>query len=213
MINQSASALNIAEPTPGASGTEEALHQPLRPAFAPLGAANENDDGELDAMRLAAAALAREKAREEAEQRRARERRRWKVLLVFLALLAAGLWYFAPHVVQVLPGAATAYERLGMPVETPGLQVRRLHVRWTHSAEGTPELLVHGMLANQAGRTMAMPHVNLMLLDDAGSVIYRWRIPVNKAQQMAPGAQARFRSRLADVPATAVSVRVQLVPR
>ena len=212
MIDQTASALNlVGEKAPAPAG-EEVLHQPLRPAFAPLGAAND-DDGELDAIRLAAAALAREKAREEAEQRRMRERRRWRALLVFVLLVVAALWHFAPQVARMLPGAATVYEKVGLPVEVPGLAVKRLHVRWVRDSEGNPELLVHGVLVNQAGHELAMPRIILMLLDDGGNAIYRWNIPVNKAQRLAAGAQARFRSRLADVPAQAVSVRAVLQPR
>ena len=212
MIEQTASTLNLSS-----EADEEVLTDAAREtgpgvmvASVPQ-AANENDAA-LDATRLAAEALAREKARLARQQERARERRRWLLLLAGVLTLAVALKVFAAQVVRLVPGMAHAYHAVGMQVPLPGFEVRSLRVRWVRNEEGVPELLVSGQVLNDTRQAQRMPRIKLALLDDAGAVIYRWRISARQASTLQPGAQARFRSRLADVPEEAALVRVVVSP-
>gem|GEM_PF-6074911 len=203
------------EQEPAARQEDAALRQrgmSALPVVSALAVAANENDAQAAALRLATRALAREKALERQRLAQRAERRRWLMLLVFVLLVAASLQVFAERVVRVLPGMAQVYAALGMPVQPPGWQVDSMHVRWVRSADGVPELLLHGQVRNDSGRALPMPQLALALLDDGGAVLYRWRIPVRRVQMVPAGAEARFRTRLADVPVQAASVRLHVLP-
>lgn len=208
MIKQTANALNLSSEAPFTDAT------PAReetPSLALPAAANENVL-ELDAAtRLAAEALAREKAREKRERARAAERRRWLVLLVLMLSLVVGLRTFAAEVVRVLPGATKLYQAAGLNVSLPRLDVDALHVRWVPMPDGRHDLAISGRIVNRTGRQVRMAPVSMELLDAVGRPIYSWRIGKNE-RVLANGAQARFHTRLGSVPLSAVSVRARILP-
>ena len=216
MIEQTGSALNL---SPG-RGPEPALRTPSpsappasqpAPALPPV--ANENPDPLNDAARLAAEALAREKARAERRERRQRERRRWLRLLVFVIAVLAALQLFAAQVVRVLPGMAHIYRSAGIVVPVPGYAVQGLRLRWVPGAQGGIELAIGGHLVNETRRPLPMPRIALALLDDMGREIYQWNIPQGAATRLPAGARARFHTRIADVPPAAVTLRLRILPQ
>ena len=221
MIKQTGSALNLsalsmAGTSRNALSASTAATVPATvecPGPTPPLAANENAGVLDDAARLAAEALAREKARAERRERRCLERRRWLRLLAFIVIALAGFRLFAPQIVQVSPGAARLYEAAGIAVKTPGLAVKGLRLRWVPGTDGAPELAISGHLYNETRRTLPMPRIALTLLDDSGRAIYRWRISRAAGRALPAGARARFHTRLADVPQTAMTLRLRILPR
>ena len=176
-----------------------------------MAAANENATAP-DATRLAAEALAREKARQQRLKERAAERRRWLMLLVFVLALLVAMRAFAPQLVRVLPGMAGVYEALGVPVAAPGFRISNVRMRWMQGPDNAPELLISGHIANTASYALPMPHIVLVLTDAGGSEIHRWRIPRRHARPLKAGARIRFRTRLTRVPERASALRVHVVP-
>ena len=180
-------------------------------ALLPTAAANENA-ALPDVTRLAAEAVAREKAREARARARRAERRRWLLLLAFVLALLTGLRLFATQVVRVIPGMAGVYQALGVPVTVPGFRVDGLRLRWTRGPHGSQELLIAGHVRNVSGHALPMPRITLSLRDVDGAPLYQWRIPARQARPLAAGAQVRFRSRLADVPLEAATLRARVEP-
>ncbi len=217
MIEQTGSALNLSasalrKPRPVPPATPAASNARV-PAIAFPAPANENANGVDDAARLAAEALAREKARAERHARRRRERRRWLQLLMFVVIVFAALRVFAAQVVQVLPGMAHLYKTAGITVQVPGFAVRGLRMHWVPGADGTQELAIGGHLYNDSRRPLPMPQITLALLDDMGREVYQWRIPQGGADTLPAGGRARFHTRIADVPPAAISMRLRILPR
>ncbi len=217
MIEQTGSALNLSpgalrkpQPAPPATPAASDVRVPVIAFPAP---ANENANGVDDAARLAAEALAREKARAERHARRRRERRRWLQLLAFVIITLAALRVFAAQVVQVLPGMARLYEAAGITVQVPGFAVRGLRMRWVPGADGAQELAIGGHLYNDSRRPLPMPQIALALLDDMGREVYQWRIPQGGAGTLPAGGRARFHTRIADVPPAAVTLRLRILPQ
>ena len=218
MIGQMTSALNLSAGTghvkmakPGPEGSGEAPVHAGRPGPGPALAANENALIVEDATRLAAEALARERARARRAAARALERRRWLALLLLLLVLLPGLKIFAADVVRILPGAARLYRLAGVPVAAPRLDVGLLHVRWAPTMGGRHELAITGRIVNRTGRDLVLAPVTVALLDARDRPLYRWRIG-KEGRRLAAGAQARFHTRLAAVPANASGIRLQVRP-
>ena len=209
MIEQTARALNLScEPSPCEARLSRTASRDVPPSPVPA-AANENALEPDAATRLAAEALAREKARARREKARAAERRRWLMLLVTVLALLTGLKLFAADVARLLPGASRLYQALGVRVPPPRLDMETLLVRWVPTPDGGRELAISGRIVNRTGQRVAMAPVSLDLLDPLGRSLYHWRIGKG-ARVLADGAQARFHTRLGAVPARVASVRVRL---
>ena len=206
MIKQSEAAQNLSSTTPAAADIRPALAPEETPFMALPLAANENTGPDDAAARLAAEALAREKARAERQRRRAAERRRWLLLLAFVLAVGSALLIFSQQVVRWLPGMATIYQKVGMNVSLPGYALKDVRLRWRQGAKGQ-ELVIFGRVRNDTARTVSVPVISLELLDETGTTIYRWRLP-HRRQMLPPAADARFLTRLGEVPQEAASVRI-----
>ncbi len=214
MIKQTATALNLSSGNPAPSTRAPTQERRTRAGLhsLPLPAAANENALEVDvAARLAAEALAREKARERRERARLAERRRWLALLIAVLALLAGLKIYAAEVMKVLPGAAKIYQATGIQVPQPQLLIDALRVRWVPTPQGGHELAISGRVVNRTGQVVRFAPISMALLDAVGQPIYSWRIGKG-SRTLRHGTQARFHTRLGAVPPQAASVRVRVAP-
>ena len=78
-------------------------------------------------------------------------------------------------------------------------------------AGGRSAVEVAGTIRNPTATVLAVPPVELLLLDRAGRIVGRWSARAG-ARHLAPGETARFESSNVDPPPTATMVRARLKP-
>jgi len=131
-------------------------------------------------------------------------RRRWPlillVVLVLVALVAAGLWFFAPSELKNRLGIAQANG------ETPLLVQVRQHSR-QELASGNQLLEVSGMVINPTDQPQTVPPLNAQLRSLEQQVVYKWTIPP-PAPRLAPGGSASFNSANLNIPPAAACLEV-----
>jgi hypothetical protein len=170
-----------------------------------------------------------------AEEDEAPRRRRWPWLLLALLLAAATLW-----AALVLGGRVRPEDyglppfdpaRIGLsglslpavavpPVSLPAVQLPRAPLPPLGiEAEAVRRALpggrqlweIAGTIRNPTDRRVAVPPVEIVLLDAAGAAVARWTVRPEETM-LAPAATIRFETSAIDPPATAVRLRMQLKP-
>jgi predicted Zn finger-like uncharacterized protein len=130
-------------------------------------------------------------------------RKRWPLallLLLLVALVAAGLWFFAPPELKGRLGIAQADAASLLTVQV------QQHGR-TQLASGNQLFEVSGVVRNDSEETVAVPPLNAQLRSLEQQVVYRWTIPISPPQ-LGPGATASFNSANLDVPSAAACLEV-----
>ncbi|NJC04887.1 putative Zn finger-like uncharacterized protein [Sphingomonas kaistensis] len=131
-------------------------------------------------------------------------RRRWPLLvgalLLLVALVAAGVYFWAPAELKGRLGIAQgdASTRLTVQVQQHGR---------TQLASGNQLFEVSGIVRNETDETLPVPPLNAQLRSLEQNVVYRWTIPISPPQ-LAPGATASFNSANLDVPSAAACLEV-----
>jgi predicted Zn finger-like uncharacterized protein len=122
-----------------------------------------------------------------------------KVISATLALaLAMGLLASRDKVARLWPGAGQLFADLGIPVGQQSLTIRDLRTVLTQ-ANGEIFLGVEGMIVNRRAGTLAVPPIQLAILDAAGQELYTWQIAAPR-HSLAGGDTLPFRARLAAPP-------------
>ncbi|MDB5591620.1 zinc-ribbon domain-containing protein [Enterovirga sp.] len=114
------------------------------------------------------------------------------VLLLPPALLLRG------PIVAALPGTATLFSALGLPVNLVGLDLAAT-TSTLDSENGAPVLIVGGEIVNPTGRTLAVPPLEMVIEGEAGDMLYAWSVQPPQGE-LAPKMRATFRARLASPP-------------
>ena len=105
-----------------------------------------------------------------------------------------------------VPGVASLFETLGLPVAPRGLTLR--DVKSALVAEGGKTVLtLQGEITNPRAESMAVPALTLVVRDRGQMPLYTWTAASPKAR-LAGGETVAFRSRLAAPPADGADVRV-----
>jgi len=123
------------------------------------------------------------------------------LLVLIIAAIVAGLWFFAPPEWR---------QRLGLTAagDTP-LQLMMTHSDRTQLASGNEFLNISGRIINPTDRQQKVPPIHAQLHDSAGKVVYSWTIPP-PARTIAPGASTSFNSAELNIPPTAEELTVTL---
>ena len=123
------------------------------------------------------------------------------VLVLLIAAIVAGIWFFAP---------AEWRQRLGLAAagETP-LQLMMTHSDRQQLASGNEILNISGRIINPTDRQQKVPPVHAQLHDSAGKVVYSWTIPP-PARIIPPGGSTSFNSAELNIPAAAEELTVTL---
>lgn len=143
---------------------------------------------------------------------REKARRRWTGRLARAAAAAAvlagppALLAFRESVVAAMPGTASLYRGIGLPVNLVGLSFAQ--VRSTLTQENTtPILEVTGEIVNDGRLARSVPWLRIALTGEGGETLYEWTAQAAEGK-LAGGQAAPFRVRLTAPPAAARKVEV-----
>lgn len=122
--------------------------------------------------------------------------------LALAALAAAGAALavipLRATVVAALPGTASLYRAVGLPVNLVGLSIEEV-VSSLGQENGAPVLVVTGIVRNVSGSDRPVLPLQLAIASEAGQTLYSWSARAAEAE-LASGAQTKFRVRLASPP-------------
>jgi predicted Zn finger-like uncharacterized protein len=123
----------------------------------------------------------------------------------------AGAVAFRVPVVAAFPNLASLYQMLGLPVNLRGLVFERVQTL-REVDNGQAVLVVEGQLNNPTTQDRPVPAIRFALRGDDKQEIYAWSIDP-KVTSLTPGANMRFRSRLASPPDQAADLQVRMIER
>ena len=113
--------------------------------------------------------------------------------------------------VRAVPSLASLYGALGLEVNVRGLAIR--DVRSVEElSEGSPLLLVTGIVENVSGVELDVPRLRLAVTAAGEREIYAWTT-VAARSKLQPGETATFRARLASPPAEGQAIAVRFLAR
>ena len=135
----------------------------------------------------------------------------WATAILLLITINVGLIAFRADVVRLLPQTAPAYAAIGFEVNLRGLVFTELVTR-KETEDGTPMLVVEGVVKSASKRDVAVPRLRFAVRNAKDQEIYSWTA-VPARNTLAPGASIPFRSRLASPPPEAHAVLVRFFNR
>ena len=123
------------------------------------------------------------------------------LVVLLIAAIVAGVWFFAP---------AELRQRLGIAAadETP-LQLMMTHSDRTQLASGNEFLNISGRIINPTEQQQKVPPIHAQLHDASGKVVYKWTIPP-PTKVIPPGGSASFNSAELNIPPAAQELTVTL---
>ncbi|MFQ5625602.1 MAG: zinc-ribbon domain-containing protein [Methyloligellaceae bacterium] len=110
----------------------------------------------------------------------------WACLALILAGVAGIAYFQRVNVVRALPGTASAYERIGLPVNVRGLKFEKVKYSWVMSA-GRPVLEVYGDIVNVTPQPLKVPTVVFGLRTKEKVEVYQWAADVRT--ELLPAAE------------------------
>lgn len=132
------------------------------------------------------------------------------VLVLSLAVLGMAV-LLRTSIVAAFPSLALVYDTIGMPVNLRGLEFRKVEMM-REVENQQPVLVVEGELENPTTVEREVPGIRFALRSDDDQEIYAWSIEP-KATVLTPGANLRFRTRLASPPEQASDIQVRMIDR
>jgi predicted Zn finger-like uncharacterized protein len=123
----------------------------------------------------------------------------WAGLAAAVALLLVLAGVFREEAVKLLPGMASAYAAVGLPVNAAGLLIEKVHAA-PSMLEDHRALMVTGALRNVAGAPTAVPAFRVDVLDKAGRPLDHKIIQI-AAPPLKVGETRLFSLGVADPPA------------
>ncbi|HWC63859.1 MAG TPA: DUF3426 domain-containing protein [Rhizomicrobium sp.] len=135
----------------------------------------------------------------------------WAALIAAVLLIGYAAVRYRQEVAVIWPQSAGVYEKLGLKVNTEGLDF--VHVDYHREGEdGEVVLAVTGQIVNNAPRELPVPQsVRVSLADSANHEIYHWSFTA-PVQSLKPGQSAPFTTRLSSPPAGARHLEVRFAP-
>jgi hypothetical protein len=135
----------------------------------------------------------------------------WSMAIVLLVAINIGLIAFRAEIVRLFPQTAAVYAAVGLEVNLRGLVFTDVVTR-KDVQDGTPMLVVEGVIKSASRRETAVPRLRFAVRNAKGHEIYSWTaLPARNV--IAPGAAMPFRSRLASPPPEAHAVLVRFFNR
>lgn len=123
------------------------------------------------------------------------------MVVLLIAAIVAGVWFFAPPELRQRLGIAGAGE-------TP-LQLMMTHSDRTQLASGNEFLNISGRIINPTDEQQKVPPITAQLHDASGKVVYKWTIPP-PTKTIPPGGSASFNSAELNIPPAAQELTVTL---
>jgi len=123
------------------------------------------------------------------------------LIALFVVIVVAGIWFFAPVGLKAKLGLAA--------VGTTPLQIVTTHMDRQHLESGNDLLTLTGRVINPSGKEQTVPPIQAELKNHSGQVVYSWTIQP-PAPSLAPGASASFNSAEVSVPPTGEELTITL---
>jgi predicted Zn finger-like uncharacterized protein len=143
-------------------------------------------------------------------QPRSRVPRAGTIIVTLLAVLGA-LVGWRSDVVRVMPGTASLFAAIGLPVNLRGLAFSEVTTS-KEAHDGATILVVQGTITNISKQPRDVPRIRLAVKNAKGTVVYTWTsLPERTA--LAPGDSQPFQTRLASPPPDGQSVEVRFFTR
>jgi predicted Zn finger-like uncharacterized protein len=131
----------------------------------------------------------------------------WAALALMLASVMSLVYFQRVNVVRALPGSASAYERIGLPVNVRGLEFAEVKYSWETSA-GRPVLEVFGNIVNVTSEPLKVPTVVFGLRTKEKVEVYQWAADV-RSELLPPGKQTAFSAQIPSPPKSIRDVQVR----
>lgn len=131
----------------------------------------------------------------------------WAALVLVLAGVTGVAYFQRVNVVLLLPGAASAYERIGLPVNVRGLEFEGVEYSWESSA-GRPVLEVVGDIVNITSQPLKVPTVVFGLRTKEKVEVYQWAADV-RSDMLPPGEKTAFTAQIPSPPKSIRDVQVR----
>jgi predicted Zn finger-like uncharacterized protein len=131
----------------------------------------------------------------------------WAGLALVLTGVMAIAYFQRINVVSALPGAASTYERIGLPVNVRGLEFSEVKYSWETSA-GRPVLEVFGNITNVTSEPLKVPTVVFGLRTKEKVEVYQWAADV-RSELLQPGKQTKFSAQIPTPPKSIRDVQVR----
>jgi predicted Zn finger-like uncharacterized protein len=182
-----------------------------------------NDDFSESGMEEAFSAVVEESAEQDSEEEsppivigRAKKKRTlppvnltagWAALVIVLAGVTSFAYFQRVSVVRALPGAAAAYERIGLPVNVRGLEFEGVKYSWESSA-GRQVLEVYGNIINSTRKPLKVPTVVFGLRTKERVEVYQWAADV-RSEPLPAGEKTAFSAQIPTPPKSIRDVQVR----
>lgn len=180
------------------SAVEETKHAPDEPA------SSEAESGERESPPIVIG-----KARKRRRPMAAKVAAGWAGLAMILAGVASVAYFQRVNVVRVLPGAAAAYARIGLPVNVRGIEFEKVKYSWETSA-GRPVLEVYGDIVNVTSKPLRVPTVVFGLRTKEKVEVYQWAADV-RSDLLPAGERTAFSAQIPTPPKSIRDVQVRFV--
>ena len=162
---------------------------------------------ELDVQRLVEAAKAAKEKFAARKIARLKKLSGW-VSLGLLCLTPFVTAAFMPEtVVSLAPVTIRAYDRLGMPVNLYGLDIRHI-AQENKIIDGAHVLMIKGDISNSTDSVRKIPWLRFALLNDESSELYSWTLDT-AARPLRPGETTSFVTRVAAPPELAKNLQIR----
>ena len=131
----------------------------------------------------------------------------WAGLALFVIVTMTLFATMRVGIVRALPGAASVYASLGLPVNVRGLDFDKVTSAWTIEA-GRSILEIHGDIVNVTDADIAVPTVVFALRNAKGLEVYQWAAEV-RSEPLAGGERTPFVARIPTPPKSIKNVQVK----
>ena len=132
------------------------------------------------------------------------------LIVILLAVLGA-LVGWRSDVVRVMPGTASLFAAIGLPVNLRGLALTDITTT-KEAHEGATILVVQGTITNISKQQRDVPRIRLAVRNGKGAVVYTWT-SLPERNVLAPGDSQPFQTRLASPPPDGQVVEVRFFTR
>ena len=131
----------------------------------------------------------------------------WGVLALLVVIGFTLAMVNRETIVSALPGSASFYSGLGLPVNLRGLEFQNVTSTWTMEAD-QPVLEVRGAIVNITDGQIAVPTVVFAIHDEDGVEVHQWKAEVTE-EPLEAGGRTQFAARIPSPPASSRSVQVK----
>jgi hypothetical protein len=133
------------------------------------------------------------------------------LLVVLVALGAAGGYFFRDRIVAEWPQTAQIYKLLHVPTNALGAGLELANVKYiTQDVSGEPVMQVQGNIFNRTDKDIVVPMLQVELQDNSGMALRDWTFNVDQPK-IRPGETIDFHTETKNPPVEASKLAITFV--